>query len=338
MKILFYCNVSPETVKTVEFYRQDIMALRDAGHEVTVCTSYRQLFQYFDVIFIWWWSYALIPVLLAKFFRKRSIITGTFNFKHDLKDSAYDYFTKTWWQRCLIYFSVKLTDLNIFVSEKEFVACKDYFKIKHADLLYHSVGEEYQQKRNHLQDSVEPFLFNLAWSGLLNLDRKGVFIFLDAIKLLQLRGNCCKVVLAGRKGDGVNALKIRIKELGLEDNVEYLGEISKKEKLRYLRTCSLYVQPSKFEGFGLALAEAMASEAPCIVTPVGALPEVVGESGFYVEPNSPERLADEIERLMKLPQELELTGRKAAERVRHLFSFERKVEYFKDLESKLNTL
>jgi len=333
MKILFYCNTSIETLMSVEFYKQDIDALRDAGHQVIICTKYRQLFQSFDAIFIWWWSYALVPVVLAKAFRKKSIITGTFNFRHAELESKGDYFKKSFWKRGLISAAVRLADLNIFVNKIERQECSAYFILKNADLLYHSVGGEYSKERSARIEL--PFLFNIAWSGSLNLERKGVFILLEAIAILAKRGESVSLVLAGREGDGKGLLGQSIQRLNIEPHVQLLGEITKEKKIELLGSCVLYVQPSKYEGFGLALAEAMASGAACLVTPVGALPEVVGDAGDYVAANSPSLLADRISYLLRSPERRSEIGELATKRVRELFSYQRKVEYFRRLPQRI---
>lgn len=334
MKILFYCNTSIETLQSVEFYKQDIDALRDAGHEVIICTKYRDLLRGFDAVFIWWWSYALFPILFAKLLRKKAIVTGTFNFRHVDFDSKNDYFGKPLWKRALIYAAARLADLNIFVNRIEYEQCTKYFKLKKSDLLYHSVGDEYAIDRPPSKE--DPFIFNIAWSGSSNLDRKGIFVLLEAIAILVDGGEPVKLVLAGRDGDGKHLLHETVRRLGIESNVYLRGEISKDEKIRLLGDCTLYVQPSKYEGFGLALAEAMATGATCLVTPVGALPEVVGDAGDYVPSNSPTELAERIKFLLHAPVRRTELGARASIRVRELFSYKRKVDYFRRLPGRVS--
>lgn len=68
----------------------------------------------------------------------------------------------------------------------------------------------------------------------------------------------------------------------------------------YYKSCDVYVQPSLYEGWGLAVIEAMASGAPVVMTDVGCAGEVVwnGETGLVVPPRDEKALASAIERVL----------------------------------------
>jgi glycosyltransferase involved in cell wall biosynthesis len=72
----------------------------------------------------------------------------------------------------------------------------------------------------------------------------------------------------------------------------------------WLRRASVYVQPSRWEGFGLAVLEAMVSGLPVVATNVSSLPELVddGVTGVLVPPDDPAALAKAIERALEQPQ------------------------------------
>lgn len=83
----------------------------------------------------------------------------------------------------------------------------------------------------------------------------------------------------------------------------------------WLRRASVYVQPSRWEGFGLAVLEAMVCGLPVVATSVSSLPELVadGETGVLVPPDDPAALARGIERALAEPQ-LGAAGRERARR------------------------
>ena len=83
----------------------------------------------------------------------------------------------------------------------------------------------------------------------------------------------------------------------------------------WLRRASVYVQPSRWEGFGLAVLEAMISGLPVVATNVSSLPELVvdGETGVLVPPDDPAALAAGIERALASPQ-MGAAGRERAVR------------------------
>jgi len=67
-----------------------------------------------------------------------------------------------------------------------------------------------------------------------------------------------------------------------------------------MAACDLFALASRWEGFGLVFAEAMAAAKPVVATRVSAVPEVVldGETGLLVEPDDVEGLASAIGRMV----------------------------------------
>jgi glycosyltransferase involved in cell wall biosynthesis len=96
-------------------------------------------------------------------------------------------------------------------------------------------------------------------------------------------------------------LEILTHRLKLENNVIFAGYLPREELLKAYSASDVFVLPSDFEGFGLAIAEAMASGKPVVASHVGAVPFVVedGRSGFLVPPQDPTALADRIIRLLR---------------------------------------
>ncbi len=318
-KIVFYCRDTLENIQSMEYYRQDIDAIRALGHEVVVCNRYRDIPWSLDALFVWWWTYALIPVALVRLSGRRAIVTGVYNYRFEDPSSGTDYFARPWFQRVLIKLATKLAHANLFVSRREFEDVTTDFGLRNAHYAPCAVGDAYLAVRE--RSPVRTLLFNLAWSGPENLQRKGVWTILDAAALLKQRGQPFELVLAGKCGDGFPALQQRIRDLDLGGCVRAIGTVSMEEKLDLFSRTRLYLQPSRFEGFGLATAEAMAAGCCVITTRVGEVPTVVGDAGIYVEPGDSRGLADAIEGLLSNPDEIvEVSGR-AARRIQSRFSF-----------------
>ena len=80
-RIVFFCREEREHLDIFEYYQQDIEALKALGHDVVVCTRYREIPLRFDAMFVWWWQYALWPVLLSRLLGRPCVITGVFNYR-----------------------------------------------------------------------------------------------------------------------------------------------------------------------------------------------------------------------------------------------------------------
>jgi glycosyltransferase involved in cell wall biosynthesis len=90
----------------------------------------------------------------------------------------------------------------------------------------------------------------------------------------------------------------------------------------WLRRADLLVHPARWEGFGLALLEAMLASLPVVATNVSSIPEIVvdGETGVLVPPNDPSALAGAISRTLDHPGDL---GQRGRARAREEFSVAR---------------
>jgi glycosyltransferase involved in cell wall biosynthesis len=85
-----------------------------------------------------------------------------------------------------------------------------------------------------------------------------------------------------------------VRELGLEDDVLFLGWVDEDHKPALLRGAACAVFPSRYEGFGLPVLEALACGAPLVTTSASSMPELLGDAGFAVDPDDDKALAGAI--------------------------------------------
>ena len=112
-----------------------------------------------------------------------------------------------------------------------------------------------------------------------------------------------------------NEARKRARALGCASRVHLAGRVPTEQLLHFYRRAALVVVPSRYEGFGLPAAEAMACGTPVVATAAGALPEVVrtGGGGTLVPVDDPPALAHGIAALLDRPErraELGARGRR----------------------------
>jgi len=122
-------------------------------------------------------------------------------------------------------------------------------------------------------------------------------------------------------GDGPMAgeLAIQVRSLGLESAVSFLGQ--RWEVAGLLKTCDVFVLPSRWEGMGIAAAEASAAGLPVVATHVGGIPEVIedGVTGNLVQPERPAELAGALVALLSDPERRRAMGEAGRARMQRLF-------------------
>ncbi|MCK5777545.1 MAG: glycosyltransferase [Rhodospirillales bacterium] len=89
-----------------------------------------------------------------------------------------------------------------------------------------------------------------------------------------------------------------ISELGIQDSVQFLGHVESDVLLELYASCALFVFPSTVETFGNPLVEAMASGCPIVCSDAAAMPEIAGDSVVFVDPKTPEEIANAISQLL----------------------------------------
>lgn len=132
--------------------------------------------------------------------------------------------------------------------------------------------------------------------GPVNTKLKGQDVVITAIKILKDKGINITYQLVGYgSGDWLITLA---KELGVYENIQFLGEISRDDVLLWMRTLDLYIQPSKSEGLPRAIIEAMSCALPCIAADVGGISELIPKEYLFEHDNNPvERIVEIIEKL-----------------------------------------
>jgi glycosyltransferase involved in cell wall biosynthesis len=132
----------------------------------------------------------------------------------------------------------------------------------------------------------------------------------------------CQLAIAGDRTRNLPAaaqLDADIAAYRLGERVAVLGAVSRERITELYMACDLFVLASRFEGYGMAIAEAIAHGLPVVSTTAGAIPKTVPPgTGILVPPDDPTALASAIRRLITAPHErqrLADTARAAAARL-----------------------
>jgi glycosyltransferase involved in cell wall biosynthesis len=119
-----------------------------------------------------------------------------------------------------------------------------------------------------------------------------------AIEALALLPDDLRLLFAGPIKRSARVVREAVRRLRLESRVEILGYVENERLADLYRRASCLVLPSRYEGFGLPVLEAMASGTPVVATTAGALPEIAGDAAVLVEPGDPAALASGIARVL----------------------------------------
>jgi glycosyltransferase involved in cell wall biosynthesis len=105
------------------------------------------------------------------------------------------------------------------------------------------------------------------------------------------------LVLAGGRGWNDHEIFATLRDLRLYERVTLLGGVGLDDLHWLYNACRLYVNPSRYEGFGLPALEALACGAPSLVSDTSSLPEVVGDAALRVPPLDVDAWAEALARL-----------------------------------------
>ncbi len=169
--------------------------------------------------------------------------------------------------------------------------------------------------------------------------KNGVDVLIDAVAKFKARRPNIKCLVIGG-GPERKMLELKTKNLKLETNVIFLGQIPQKDLPLYLKISDLFVRPSRSEGLGSSFLEAMAAGIPVIGTPVGGIVDFLqnDQTGFYMKVNDPESLAEKIEYVLAKPDLRERVVQNAEVIVRENYSWGVVSRMFKNIFDKLVNL
>ncbi|MDY3306098.1 glycosyltransferase [Psychrobacter sanguinis] len=195
-------------------------------------------------------------------------------------------------------------DTDKFVhNEESRLLIREQLNLTHNDFLFLSIGRLTEQK---------------DYPNLLN-----------AFSVIKENNLNVKLAIIG-KGELEHELKKLVEKLCLTEDVYFLG--ARNDIYELMSACDCFVLSSKYEGFGLVVAEAMSCEKVVIGTDCGGVKEVIGNEGFLVKPENHIALAKAMQEAMELNQnQRQLMGYKARQRIINNYSLDNTVSKWLEL-------
>ena len=288
IKILFFSSVADvKLFNLTGFYVEDIKALKNAGFKVEITNKYLSFFKFwkYDVAFLYFYKKAIIPALIARCFFKKIIYTG------GVDEISSEIFLSKKKKFIFKLFFI----LNCFLSNRcNIVSNSD---MKNAIQIFSKKLRWLENKLSYYPHSIDTIKYitpdisikedicvTICWmSSIENVKRKGVDKAIFFFKSIKNTHPNFKLYIVGSLGEGSDFLKAIILKEGLTDSIIFTGEISEVKKIDLLKRSKFYLQFSSYEGFGLAVIEAMALKNLILHSGNGGLKDTIADKGFIVK-------------------------------------------------------
>ena len=157
-------------------------------------------------------------------------------------------------------------------------------------------AEQFEQRLAKYEGDIKTRTIHLATTATLTVAYKGQRDIIRALPLLKQRGYDVVYHLIG-DGDA-SQLRAIAAECGVQDRVDFVGQLKHSDVHAFLDGMDIYVQPSWAEAQGRSLIEALSRGLPCACANVGGMVELL-EPEYIFKKKNPQSAADALERLLK---------------------------------------
>jgi glycosyltransferase involved in cell wall biosynthesis len=323
--VCFYAAVKDRSLfELVEFYRQDIRALRELGHEVRLVDNPLHLRRDNDLYWIWWPTSGAPAVLWASLCRRPAILLAAIS---DRDTTVSGLPAQPIWKRAAARVAFRLADLTLVPSDDSRLGLAGY-SVRALRTAPLAVDTDFYRPGPACNGM--PYVLTISHLTRENVERKRLLDVVRTAAEVRRRGSRLQFVIVGGREDGAALIEAEVTRLKLHDQVQLAGRISAEEKRRLLQQAIVYFQPSQYESFGLAATEAMACGRVVVSNAVGAVPEVIGDTGRLLPKGAgPEQFADALLDVCSNATRT-LAERRARRRVEDQFSFARRKELVRD--------
>jgi glycosyltransferase involved in cell wall biosynthesis len=267
--------------------------------------------------------YELGPFIFSQPFRK--VITV-----HDLTPLLFPNLFK--WgdvmlHRMLLKRTINKADKIITVSYHSQKDIMEYFNVpkEKIEVIYHGKDESFKPLTSEEIRGVKERYglskqFILSVGGLHPI--KNIPRLLKAFHLARKDGLEHKLVIVGGVVDKTEDIFQTIKDLGLEETVNFTGTIPHNDLVAFYNAADLFIYPCLYAGFGFPPLEAMSCGTPVITSRTSSLPEVTGDAAVLINPYDTKEIAKAIIGVLSNKEMMETLIKKGLKRTK-MFNWEK---------------
>jgi glycosyltransferase involved in cell wall biosynthesis len=266
-----------------------------------------------DLSFIWFAGKHAVPaVTLSKAFSKRSvIIAGGYDVAFE-PEMNYGQFTLGWNEKANARFTLNNADAVLAVSKFTKGEALKRSSPKNLSVVYNGIDTARFRPGGKKENLVLTVAAKGSTKNMIRL--KGVDTFIGAAASVPE----ARFEVVGLREEDLSG------EVNIPENVDLLGRLDQEQLIDRYQRAKVCCQLSFVESFGVALAEAMACGCVPVATQRGAIPEIVGDTGFYVPFGDVKRSAEGIRIALKSDGLKPGLSEKARDRIKAYFTQEKR--------------
>lgn len=193
-------------------------------------------------------------------------------------------------------------DVVIAVSERTKSDLVDEFQLdpQKIKVVYQSCDPIFSDLKNDAVKEVIRLKYQLPESFILNVGtietRKNLLLIVKSLKHISEN---VKLVVVGRETQYATIIKNYLVKEALQNRVLFLSDVLFEDLPVIYQLASVFVYPSRYEGFGIPVLEALCSGTPVVAATGSCLEEAGGPDSFYVDPDDAVFMAEKINLILE---------------------------------------
>jgi len=196
-------------------------------------------------------------------------------------------------------------------------------------VIYNGYNESlylYENNREKVNEILLKYGINfpyIFYVGRLN-KKKNISSLIEAFSIMKEKNKDIKhkLILIGAASFGYDEINYSIREFNLDKEVIFTGWVPESDLPAFYNGATAFIFPSRYEGFGIPLLQAMACKVPIAASNSSSIPEVVGNAGLLFNPNFVQSMAIAMEEIIKNENLRNDLIKKGDERIKN-FSWEK---------------